>query len=179
MRTRGFTFIEVLIVMVLIGIIAALGIPRIRDAIQKNNVRGARAALGTLVAKARGAAVQRGCRSAIHFTSGTAGTVWITACKVSNSALTDTLGGVEQLAVRYNLTLTAGAESMRPAACIPAQRVDGNDTLYTGSNWVATNSWSFINEGNLYFRIRVDTLYKTIKNQLRVDTLEMGVTCLT
>ena len=73
MRTRGFTFIEVLIVMVLIGIIAALGIPRIRDAIQKNNVHGARAALGTLVAKARGAAVQRGCRSAIHFTSGTAG----------------------------------------------------------------------------------------------------------
>ena len=71
------------------------------------------------------------------------------------------------------------AERMRPAACIPAQRVDGNDTLYTGSNWVATNSWSFINEGNLYFRIRVVTLYKTIKNQLRVDTLEMGVTCLT
>jgi len=112
MRTRGFTFIEVLIVMVLIGIIAALGIPRIRAAIQKNNVRGARAALGTLVAKARGAAVQRGCRSAIHFTSGTAGTVWITACKVSNSALTDTLGGVEQLAVRYSVTFTAGADSV-------------------------------------------------------------------
>src|SRR2546425_12130887 len=73
MRTRGFTFIEVLIVMVLIGIIAALGIPRIRDAIQKNNVRSARAAIGTLVAKARGAAVQRGCKSAIHFTAGEAG----------------------------------------------------------------------------------------------------------
>jgi prepilin-type N-terminal cleavage/methylation domain-containing protein len=112
MRTRGFTFIEVLIVMVLIGIIAALGIPRIRDAIQKNNVHGARAALGTLVAKARGVAVQRGCKSAVHFTSGTAGTVWITACKVSNSALTDTLGGVEELAARYSVTLTAGADSV-------------------------------------------------------------------
>ena len=112
MRTRGFTFIEVLIVMVLIGIIAALGIPRIRDAIQKNNVRSARAAIGTLVAKARGAAVQRGCKSAIHFTQGTAGKVWVTACKTTNSALTDTLGGVEQLAVRYNLTLTAGADSV-------------------------------------------------------------------
>ena len=77
MRTRGFTFIEVLIVMVLIGIIAALGIPRIRDAIQKNNVRSARAAIGTLVAKARGAAVQRGCKSAIHFTQGTAGKIWV------------------------------------------------------------------------------------------------------
>src|SRR5947208_16440847 len=110
MRTRGFTFIEVLIVMVLIGIIAALGMPRTRDAIQKTNVHAARAALGTLVAKARGAAVQRGCKSAIHFTSGSGGTVWITACKVSNSALTDTLGGIEQLAARYSVTLTAGAE---------------------------------------------------------------------
>src|SRR3989442_15182596 len=79
MRTRGFTFIEVLIVMVLIGIIAALGIPRIRDAIQKNNVRSARAAIGTLVAKARGAAVQRGCKSAIHFTAGGAGEKSVTA----------------------------------------------------------------------------------------------------
>ena len=112
MRTRGFTFIEVLIVMVLIGIIAALGIPRIRDAIQKNNVHGARAALGTLVAKARGVAVQRGCKSAVHFTSGTAGTVWITACKVSNSALTDTVGTVEQLAARFSVTFTAGADSV-------------------------------------------------------------------
>src|SRR5438094_7908989 len=114
MRTRGFTFIEVLIVMVLIGIIAALGIPRIRDAIQKNNVHAARAALATLVAKARGAAVQRGCKSAIHFTSGSGGTVWITACKVSNSALTDTPGGIGQLAARYSVTLTAGADPGPP-----------------------------------------------------------------
>src|SRR2546422_10252822 len=104
MRTRGFTFIEVLIVMVLIGIIAALGIPRIRDAIQKNNVRGARAALGTLVAKARGAAVQRGCKSAIHFTSGAAGEGWITACKVGNTPPTGTPGGVRPPAGRLSGT---------------------------------------------------------------------------
>src|SRR5436190_21317097 len=133
MRTRGFTFIEVLIVMVLIGIIAALGIPRIRDAIQKNNVHAARAALGTLVAKARGAAVQRGCKSAIHFTSGSGGTVWITACKVSNSALTDILGGVEQLAGRYNLTFSPWADSvtfmpngMSPANTLPVPRASSS-----------------------------------------------------
>jgi len=113
MRTRGFTFIEVLIVMVLIGIIAALGIPRIRDAIQKNNVRSARAAIGTLVAKARGAAVQRGCKSAIHFTQGSAGKIWVTACKTTNSALTDTLGGLEQLAARYSVTLATTGDSVQ------------------------------------------------------------------
>ena len=34
MRRSGFTFIEILIVMVIIGIVAALGVPRIRDALQ-------------------------------------------------------------------------------------------------------------------------------------------------
>jgi prepilin-type N-terminal cleavage/methylation domain-containing protein len=112
MRTRGFTFIEILLVVTLIGIMAAIGIPRIRNAIQKNNVRGARAALGTLVAKTRAAAVQRGCKAAIHFTSGSMGTVWVTACKVSNSALTDTLGGVEQFADRYSVTLSSTGDSV-------------------------------------------------------------------
>src|SRR2546430_14002130 len=110
MRTRGFTFIEVLIVMVLIGIIAALGIPRIRDAIQKNNVRGARAALGTLVAKARGAAVQRGCKSAIHFTAGAAGGGGVTACKGGHPPPAGTPGGRRPLAARYHLTFQAGAD---------------------------------------------------------------------
>jgi len=71
------------------------------------------------------------------------------------------------------------AEQLRPAACIPAQRVNGSDTLWRGTNWVAYNTWTFVDEGNLYYRIRVATVYKTIKNQMRVDTLEMGVSCLT
>jgi len=71
------------------------------------------------------------------------------------------------------------AEQLRPAACIPAQRVNGSDTLWRGTNWVAYNTWTVVDEGNLYYRIRVATVYKTIKNQMRVDTLEMGVSCLT
>jgi len=71
------------------------------------------------------------------------------------------------------------SEQLRPAACIPAQRVNGSDTLWRGTNWVAYNTWTFVDEGNLYYRIRVATVYKTIKNQMRVDTLEMGVSCLT
>jgi len=71
------------------------------------------------------------------------------------------------------------AEQLRPAACIPAQRVNGSDTLWRGTNWVAYNTWTFVDEGNLYYRIRVATVYKTIRNQMRVDTLEMGVSCLT
>jgi prepilin-type N-terminal cleavage/methylation domain-containing protein len=111
MRHRGFTFVEILIVMILIGLIAAMGIPRIRDALQKQNVRSTRVAIGTLVVKARAAAVQRGCRSAIHFTSGANGSVWITVCKTNVGGL-DTLGGIERLAARFNVNLTSGRDSV-------------------------------------------------------------------
>jgi prepilin-type N-terminal cleavage/methylation domain-containing protein len=112
MRQRGFTFVEILIVMVLIGIIASLGIPRIRGALEKSNVRAARVAVGTIVVKARAAAIQRGCASAVHFVSGTSGTVWVTTCK-TNVAGVDTLGGIERISARWNVTFTAGADSIR------------------------------------------------------------------
>ena len=111
MRKSGFTFIEVMIVMIIIGLIAALGIPRIRDAIEKQNVRSARAAYSTLVAKARAAAVERGCRSALFTTSGSNGRAWVTACRVTGAGR-DTLGGIDPIAARYGITVTAGKDSV-------------------------------------------------------------------
>jgi len=113
MRQRGFTFVEILIVMVLIGIIASLGIPRIRGAIYAQNVRSARVLAGTLVVKARAAAIQRGCASAVHFTSGTAGKVWVTTCKPNSSVGLDTLGGLESIAARYSVTFSPSSDSVR------------------------------------------------------------------
>jgi prepilin-type N-terminal cleavage/methylation domain-containing protein len=112
MRQRGFTFVEILIVMVLIGIIASLGIPRIRGAIYKQNVRSARVLAGTLVVKARAAAIQRGCASAVHFTAGTAGKMWVTTCKANTTGL-DTLGGMESIAARYSVTFSPSSDSVR------------------------------------------------------------------
>jgi prepilin-type N-terminal cleavage/methylation domain-containing protein len=113
MRQRGFTFVEILIVMVLIGIIASLGIPRIRGAIFKQNVRSSRVAVSTILAKARAAAVQRGCAASVHFTQGTNGAIWITVCKPNTTVGFDTLGGVERIAARYNVTFTASTDSIR------------------------------------------------------------------
>ena len=109
MQRSGFTTIEMVIVVVLIGLIAAIGFPKIRQSLDKANVRSARAAVGTLAATARAAAIQRGCPGVIHFVA-TNATVWVTTnCPTK----VDTVSGVQQLATRFNVTLTASRDSVR------------------------------------------------------------------
>ncbi len=111
MHRRGFTLLELLVVIVMLGVIMALAIPRLRSAFGGTSTRSARVTVTTLVAKARAAAVARGCRATIHFTSGSAGTVWVTVCRL-NGAGVDTLGGIEPLAARFNVTVTATRDSV-------------------------------------------------------------------
>jgi prepilin-type N-terminal cleavage/methylation domain-containing protein len=111
MRQRGFTFIEVMVVMIIIGVIAAFGIPRFRTTILKQNVRSTRVAISSAAAKARASAVQRGCRAFLHFSSGSSGKLWVTVCSVNATKL-DTLGGVDPLASRLNVTITATQDSI-------------------------------------------------------------------
>jgi prepilin-type N-terminal cleavage/methylation domain-containing protein len=117
MSKRGFTFIEIMIVMVIIGVIASFGIPRIRDSILKVNIRSARVGFSLLAVKARQAAVARGCRGVMHITSGTNGTVWVTVCKLTATgnvgAAVDTLGSVEQLASRYGVSIASTVDSIQ------------------------------------------------------------------
>ncbi|MDP2478875.1 MAG: prepilin-type N-terminal cleavage/methylation domain-containing protein, partial [Candidatus Palauibacterales bacterium] len=56
---RGFTLVEIVIVIVLIALMSAFAIPRISTALVKQNVRSARVAITTLHAKARAYAIQR------------------------------------------------------------------------------------------------------------------------
>src|SRR5260370_13514757 len=85
MQRSGFTTIEMVIVVVLIGIIAMIGFPKISKTLDKTNVRSARDAVGTLAGTARAAALQRGCPAVLHFASNT---VWdTTACPTKVDAV--------------------------------------------------------------------------------------------
>jgi prepilin-type N-terminal cleavage/methylation domain-containing protein len=110
MNKRGFSAIELLTVLVIVGIITAFGIPRIRTAVLRSNVRSAKAAMGTLVAKARAAAVARGCNATMTLSS-TSGTVSISVCNVAGTG-TEILGGVDSLAARYNVTMTPSTSTL-------------------------------------------------------------------
>ncbi len=105
MNRRGFTAIELLVVLVIIGVIAVFGFPRVRTALLKSNVRSAKAAMGTLVVKARAAAVARGCNATMTLTSGSTGTVSISVCADTGTG-TQILGGVDSLAARFSVAMT-------------------------------------------------------------------------
>lgn len=69
-------------------------------------------------------------------------------------------------------------ERMRPAACDPARRVAGAETLFRGSQPIARLSWTFTDAGNHSIRMRVITDFVVSANRVRRDTLETSIICL-
>jgi len=59
MNRRGFSLVELLIVVVLIGAISSFAIPLVRRGMEAGRVSGARIAITTMNAKARAVAVQQ------------------------------------------------------------------------------------------------------------------------
>jgi prepilin-type N-terminal cleavage/methylation domain-containing protein len=112
MRHSGFTLTEMMIVLVVVGVATAFGMPKISNLVYKTNARGARVAFANLAVKARSAAVQRGCTATLSFTTGAAGRVWVTVCKVGATG-TDTLGGVEPLATRFGVSLSSTGSAVQ------------------------------------------------------------------
>src|SRR5256885_6554269 len=70
-------------------IFMAIGFPRLKNGLEKQNIRSSKALLTTLVATARGTAVQRGCNATLNMT---ADSVWVTACGVNPPAASVTVG---------------------------------------------------------------------------------------
>ncbi len=109
MRNRGFTAIEILMVMIIIGVLAALGIPRLRNSLEKQNVRSAKALFATLVATARGVAVSRGCPATLTMTVDSA---WVTACGVSPPAASVQVGTKKLIGDDFNVKLGPSVSSL-------------------------------------------------------------------
>ncbi|HEV8362366.1 MAG TPA: type II secretion system protein [Gemmatimonadaceae bacterium] len=74
-KRRGFSLLELLIVVAMMGILATLGLPKFRLVRDKNNVNAARARVESMVASARAAAVHKG-RLSLFVMSGNLMAVW-------------------------------------------------------------------------------------------------------
>jgi prepilin-type N-terminal cleavage/methylation domain-containing protein len=107
---RGFTLLEILTALVIMGVVMGLGAPRFREFMTHESVRQARVTVTTRLAGARVLAVQRGCQSVLHFESSSS-RVWTTACRLTGGGV-DTVGLIDNLASRYGVVFAATGDSV-------------------------------------------------------------------
>ena len=98
---------------------------------------------------------------------------------VTTAALVTRMIGRGQRSAEATAFAARRLERMRVAACVTAQRVNGTDTLYRGSTWTAFNTWTFTDLGNLNYRLKIVSTYKTVKSSVRQDSSETTISCNT
>ncbi len=109
-RSRsGFTLIEMLIVVVILGLIVLFGYPKVGAAMAKTDLRSARTTVINLVATARAASVQTNRRTWIKFEGNKAYVLARPRQKVG-AGTADTVGTVQNLSAQYGVTLATGAD---------------------------------------------------------------------
>ncbi len=107
---NGFTLIEILMVIVIVGIMMTVAIPYLRTASTKTAVRGAADTIARLYSTARATSIQRG-KIAWLVLNSSATTVMVIAKKVNATGI-DTIVRPENLKTRYSVTFTDSNDSL-------------------------------------------------------------------
>jgi prepilin-type N-terminal cleavage/methylation domain-containing protein len=111
-RRNGFTLVEALMVIVVIGLVSLIGLPRLQNAWAHSNVLSSKAKITSLYARARASAIE-GSRTAILVVNG--GNAYVVArprlVDLAGSTF-DTITPVENLYTQYQVNLTADVDSL-------------------------------------------------------------------
>ena len=139
-RRRGFSLVELLIVVVMIGIMVGIGLPKMRTGMNNNNVRAARTALINMIAGARNAGSQTN-RSTWVKIEGSRAVVLARPRQdnVKTSTINaDTIGPVQNLGQLYGVTVTATVDSFRFNPTLTSLDVVGTTFTISRSGHVET-----------------------------------------
>lgn len=101
----GFSLIEILMVIVLIGIMAGMGFPTMRDALVKSDVKSARSQAMLLYAQGRASAQESGRAITLNFAGNTA-LLTGTPRLLAGAGTIDTIAGPTNLLTTYKVTVT-------------------------------------------------------------------------
>lgn len=112
---NGFTLVETLVVVVVLGLLVLIGFPKMSSALVRNDLRGARTSVINLVAKARAVAAQSNRRTWIKFEGNTAYVLARPRLTVGGAGIdpADTVGAIQNLADVYAVALTADVDSIQ------------------------------------------------------------------
>ena len=124
---NGFTLVETLIVVVLLGLIVLIGFPKISSAMSQTDLRSARTTMVNLVATARAAAVQSNRRTWIKFEGNTAHV--LARPRTDGAAGADTIGAIQDLADQYKVAVTPALDSIQFDPRGFGANIGGGDTI--------------------------------------------------
>jgi prepilin-type N-terminal cleavage/methylation domain-containing protein len=110
-RRNGFTLVETLIAVVIVGLMTLMAYPRVSNAMVKSNLRAGRTRIANMLSTARAAATQGGRTMAyVKFNGNNAVVTAEPRRNLPTGVNTeDTLGVVVNLSTVYGATLSAGA----------------------------------------------------------------------
>ncbi len=103
-KSKGFTLVEVMIVVVLVGVLLRFALPYFRSGTTKADTRGAADAAAALHELAKQTAIQRSRTSKLVMDR-TNVTMVVVATKISGAGY-DTVGQVQNLSSRFGVTFT-------------------------------------------------------------------------
>jgi Tfp pilus assembly protein FimT len=102
----GFTLVEALIIMALIGLLAIMAFPLLEHSLTSANVRNARTLAIGLYARARSSALETGRVTTLSFSGNTALITATPRMRPLAGSTLDTLAGPENLLALYGVTVT-------------------------------------------------------------------------
>lgn len=100
---RGFTLTEMLIVVVMVGTLTLMTLPKFSGLVERNRLSAAREEIAAALATARAAAVQKGRTATVRFSGNS---MWVTVV-TSNAGATTTVVPVKQFMTLYNVSIAA------------------------------------------------------------------------
>ena len=113
-RRNGFTLVETLIAVVILGLVVLIGIPKMSSAMVASDLRSARTTMVNLVATARAASVQSNRLTWITFEGSTVHVVARPRIDgVDGPTGADTVGSVHDLADVYKVGVATTVDSIR------------------------------------------------------------------
>ena len=100
MNRRGFSMIELMVVVVMVGLMTLIGFPRIQSQLTRSEVRSAASRVSAIYAQARANAIQTGRTTTVNVEGNR---LWLT---VNVGGTVDTVGVVQHLDSVYKVAVS-------------------------------------------------------------------------
>lgn len=139
-RRRGFSLVEMLIVVVIIGVMLSIGFPKLRTGMINNNVRAARTALINMIAGARNAGSQTNRSTWVKVEGTRAFVLARPPFSTAGGRTADTIGPVQNLNQLYGVTITPSLDSFRFNPTLTSLDIVGKSFIISRSGFADTVS---------------------------------------